>query len=110
MENLVFSELLKRGFKPNETLFYYKTRNQKEIDFILKEGPRVKTLIQVCYSLDFESKKREISALIEASQELKCDNLTILTWDKEGEEKIKNKKIKFTPLWKWLIKTPSQNQ
>ena len=109
MENLVFSELLKRGFKPNETLFYYKTRNQKEIDFVLKEGIKVKNLIQVCYLSDSEI-KREISALIEASQELNCDNLTILTWDKEGEEKIKNKKIKFIPLWKWLVETPSQNQ
>lgn len=101
MENLVFSELLKRGFKANETLFYYKTRNQKELDFILKEGNKIKALIQVCYFPDLET-KREISALIEGSQELKCDELIILTWDKEAEEKIKNKKIKFIPLWQWL--------
>ena len=110
MENLVFVELMKNNFQPNRDLFYHKTKNGREIDFVLKEGPRVKTLIQVCYSLDLESKKREISALIEASQELKCDNLTILTWDKEGEEKIKNKKIKFIPLWKWLIEVLSKNQ
>jgi len=90
---------LKRGCKANETLFYYKTRNQKEIDFVLKEEIEIKNLIQVCYLSDSEI-KRETSSLIEASQELKCDNLTILTWDKEGEEKIKNKKIKFIPLWK----------
>lgn len=27
----------------------------------------------------------------------------IITEDYEEEEKIKNKKIKFMPLWKWLI-------
>lgn len=103
MENLVFSELLKRSYKANETLFYYKTRNQKEVDFVLKEGRKVRTLIQVCYLATSET-KREISALIEGSQELNCQDLKIITWDKEKEEKIKNKKIKFIPFWKWLIK------
>lgn len=102
MENLVFSELLKRGYKPNETLFYYKTRNQKEIDFVLKEGEKIKSLIQVCYSIGFQT-KREISALIEGAQELACQGLNIITWDEEGEENIKNQKIKFIPLWKWLL-------
>lgn len=103
MKNLAFSELLKKGYKANETLFYYKTRNQKEVDFVLKEGRDLKTLIQVCYLPDSKTEKREISALVEGSQELNCDDLEILTWAKEGEEKIKNKKIKFLPLWKWLI-------
>jgi len=40
-----------------------------------------------------------MGALIEASEELRCDNLTIITWDTEGEEKIKNRKIKIIPLW-----------
>jgi len=102
MENLVFSELLKRGYKPNETLFYYKTRNQKEIDFVLKEGRKIKSLIQVCYSTGLQT-KREISALIEGAQELDCQDLNIITWDEEGEEKIKNQTIKFISLWKWLL-------
>lgn len=102
MENLVFSELLKRGYKPNKSLFYYKTRNQKEIDFILKEGRKIKTLIQVCYSFNYQT-KRETSALIEGGQELNCQDLKIITWDKEKEEKIKNQKIKFIPFWKWLL-------
>lgn len=105
MENLVFGELLKRGLKVNENIFYYKTRNQKEIDFVLKEGTKIKNLIQVVYQFsDSEIQKRETKSLIEANQELKCDNLTIITWDTEKEEKIKNKKIKIIPLWQWLIK------
>lgn len=103
MENLVFTEFLKRGYKANQSLFYYKTRNQKEVDFVLKEGLKIQTLIQVCYQLAPEIEKKEIKSLIEASQELKCNDLLIITWEKEGEEKIKNKKILFKPLWKWLI-------
>ncbi len=112
MANLVFTELVKQGFEPNENIFYYKTRNQKEIDFALKEGTKIKNLIQVVYQFsDPNIQKREIESLIEASQELKCDNLAIITWDTEKEEKfypvrnkfsngVKDKKIKFIPLWK----------
>jgi len=105
MENLVFSELLKNNYKPNYNLFYYKTRNAKEVDFILRDDLKIKTLIQVAYRVDgMGVKERETKALIEASEELKCNNLMILTWDYENEEKFDGKKIKFMPIWKWLIK------
>jgi len=41
--------------------------------------------------------------LIRASKELNCPHLLIITSNDEGEEEIKNKKIKFIPLWKWLL-------
>jgi len=41
--------------------------------------------------------------LIKASEELKCKNLLVITWDYEDEIKVKNKKIVFKPLWKWLL-------
>lgn len=104
MENLVFVELLKRGNRPNETIFYYKTRNQKEVDFVLKKGMKIDSLIQVCCQLDSETENRETKSLIEASEELRCNNLRIITWDREAEKTIKNIKIKFIPLWKWLMK------
>ena len=106
MENSVAIELWRR--KENTTIpteiYYWKDENGKEVDFVIKQGSRVKQLIQVTYALGRDDvDKREIKALLKASELLKCKNLLVITWDYEGEEKIKNKKIKFMPLWKWLL-------
>ncbi len=103
MENTIAIELLKRGYKTGKDLFYAKV-DGKEVDFVLREGLKVKQLIQVCYSLENEeTRKREIKGLLKASKELKCNNLLIITWDEEDEIKQENKLIKVIPLWKWLL-------
>ncbi|MEW6619093.1 MAG: ATP-binding protein [bacterium] len=104
MENLVMTECLRRGFKSNENLFYYKTRNNKEVDFVLKEGLKIKGLIQVCYEMDNSLiRERELKALVEASNDLNCNELLVITWDYKTQEKFKDKMIRFIPLWKWLL-------
>jgi len=103
LENLVFSELVKKGFTPNSDLFYFDSNN-KEVDFVIKRGGKVRQLIQACYDVeDFNTKDREMSALIKASEKLGCDDLIVITWDYEGTEKYADKEIKFLPLWKWLL-------
>lgn len=104
-ENMIAIELLrKKSFNPNLEIYYWKDTHHREIDFVLKEGLNVKQLIQVCYNIDdYDTKEREIKALIKASKELRCNNLLIITEDKEEEEKINKKKIKYIPLWKWLL-------
>ena len=100
MENAVFLELLRK----EKEIFYFKAVTKEEADFIIKEGRKIKQVFQVCYDLsEHEVRKREINSLIKAGKELKCNNLFIITWDYEAEEKIKNKKIKFIPVWKWLL-------
>jgi len=82
MENLVFTEFVKRGFEPNRELFYYKTRNGREVDFAIMNGHEISKLIQVCYDVrSSDVEQREVKSLIEAGDELKVDNLTVLTWD-----------------------------
>jgi len=105
MENCVFLELKRRAAKnPLLEIYYWRDYSQNEIDFVLKDGLNVKQLIQVTYaSSKDEIEKREIKALIKASKFLKCKDLLIITWDYEDEIEIKNKKIVFKPLWKWLI-------
>lgn len=80
LENQVFVELLRRGYVPGHTLFYYRTRNDKEIDFVTRKGTKVEQLIQVCYDMTSEkTRKRELDALVEAAEELHCDNLLVIT-------------------------------
>ncbi|RLF57632.1 MAG: ATPase, partial [Thermoplasmata archaeon] len=50
-----------------------------------------------------EIEKREIKSLIKASNELKCKDLEIITWDYEDELNVDGKIIKCIPLWKWLL-------
>ena len=103
-ENLVAVSLLKK----EKEIFYWKNQQQQEVDFVVKKGLKVHELIQVCYDVrNFGTEKREVRALISASKELKCKNLLIITKDKEGEKFFEwfgvKRKIKFVPLWKWLL-------
>jgi len=104
IENIVFCELLRRDYRPNIDIFYYKTRNNKEVDFVLKQATKIEKLIQVCYDIsDIITKEREIKSLLTASRELNCNNLLIISWDFEAEERYKDKIIRFIPLWRWLL-------
>ncbi len=104
MENLVFTELVKRGVKPSRELFYYKTRNDREIDFVVKKETEVIELIQVCYeSINPDVEQRETKALVEASGELNVKKLTVLTWDEKREVEKDGLSIQFKPLWEWLL-------
>lgn len=104
MENAVFVELLRRGYTLNENLFYYKTRNKKEVDFCLREGLKVSGLIQVCFDASSpQAYSREVKALVEAGEEVQCASLTLLTWDIESKEAVKGAVVNFVPLWKWLL-------
>lgn len=105
MENAVFLELKRmQNENPLLEIYYYKDYQQREVDFVLKEGLEVKQLIQVTYASDRdEIGKREADALLRVSSERKCKNLIIITWDYEDELVVKNKTIKCSPLWKWLI-------
>lgn len=51
MENLVFLQI-KRLKKNNPAIevFYWKDYQQNEVDFVLKDGLRIKQLIQVTYA------------------------------------------------------------
>jgi len=107
-ENIVAIELKKLEMGGNMSVYYWKSTQQEEVDFVIKEGVKVKQLIQVCYDVDdIKTKEREVRSLIKASKELRCMNLVVITEDYEKEEKLEwfgtKAKIRFIPLWKWLI-------
>lgn len=107
MENLVFVELLRqKSFteSPRE-IFYWKDHQQREVDFVIKDGMSVEQLIQTTYASGRdEIEKREIEALVKASDELKCKDLLVITWDYKDEWNVDGKKINCLPLWRWLLK------
>lgn len=102
LENQVFIELLHRGYDAEKSLFYYHSRNDKETDFVVREGSKVTGLIQVCYDMSKEkTEKREVDSLVECAQELNCDNLTIVTWNEERLIDKKGYTIKVVPVEKF---------
>ena len=103
LENVVFIELLRRHYKPELDLFYYRIRNDREIDFVCRRGHNVVQLIQVCYDISNQKiLKCEIAALQEASSELACNNLLLITWDKEDVIGENECKIQLLPACRWL--------
>lgn len=96
LENQVFVELLRRGYIHGKTLFYYRASNDKEIDFVTRKGTKVEQLIQVCYDMTSEkTRRRELDALVEAAQELRCDNLLVITNRMQEEIYWKDHRIKI---------------
>jgi len=111
IENSVFLELLRKtNENPLMEIYYLKTKEGYEVDFLIKEGLKVKQLIQVNYADSFdEIEEREIRALLHAKELFKQDKpeLICITWDYEDEREMrwfgKRSKVKFLPLWKWLL-------
>ena len=103
LENLIFLSLLQKGFQPNRDIFYF-TSNGGEVDFVIKKGKKILTLLQCCFDVnDYQTKERELKSLLKASKTLSCSDLKIITYDYQAEERIAGKRIKFMPLWKWLL-------
>lgn len=100
-ENIVFLELARDA--ANE-VFYYKTKENFEIDFVVKRNNKISSLIQACYQLnDIKVIEREERALIAGMEELGLKEGIIINEDIEKVEKIGNRKINYIPLWKWLL-------
>lgn len=100
LENLVFLELKRRS----PEIYYYKTTNNLEVDFLVKTGRKDVKLIQVADNLNNDkTRRREIDSLVKAMEELKLKVGLILADDTEEDLQIAGKSIKVMPLYKWLL-------
>lgn len=104
-ENIVLLELLRQKNENHDLeLFYWQDAYHHEVDFVVKDGLKVKQLFQVCFNLDeFQTKEREIRALLKAMEEFQLPQAFLITDDDEREETFNRKTIIFIPLWKWLL-------
>ena len=97
-ENLIFN-YLQREYS---NIFYYKTSNNKEVDFFINNTEKL--LIQASYSLDNdETKAREIKSLFYAMKEQNIKTAYIYSYNTEEEMSMKNSLIKIVPFWKILL-------
>lgn len=106
-ENVVFLELKRKtSINPDLKFFYWKDIQNKEVDFVVQEKSKVKEIIQVCWNLEEpRTKSRELRSLRKAMEELKMKQGIVITEDFQGEEVIKEKLIKYFPLWSWCLET-----
>jgi predicted AAA+ superfamily ATPase len=103
IENLVFQKL-KTTLGHQSHLFYCKTKDGLEVDFVLIHESQLNgELIQVCYDISAdEVYEREIKALQAAAKELNLKNLQLIY--------VYSKKRKFEPdiqhipLWQFLTR------
>jgi hypothetical protein len=85
-------------------VFNWKDHRGREVDFVIKRGNKITQLVQVTFASSLESiSSRELESLVSASNDLKCNMLTVITWDYGGELEINGKMIQFIPLWRWLL-------
>ena len=73
--------------------------NDKEVDYVLRNGVRIERLVQVCYDMNSpKTEKREFDSIIECAEELKCNNLVIVTNNDKRTIEKDGYKIDLVPI------------
>lgn len=105
LENIVFIELMRRCAPQFLDIYYYKpTSRAKEVDFVICNQNKAIELIQVAFDISSpKAYQRETSSLIKASRELKCDKLTLISFNDTREVNIDGKKINICSALDWLL-------
>ena len=105
LENVVYIELLRRCTKEFLDVYYYKpTTRSKEVDFVVCNRNRPVELIQVAYDIEKEKAlNRETSAMLKASQDLKCNNLTLVAFSPTRDVEVDGAKIHIVSAIDWLL-------
>ena len=96
LENIVYLELLRR----DKEVYYHS--GKYECDFLVKEGLRVISVIQVTYKLHAENYEREFRGLEEAMNTYDLDNALLLVYELDEDLPLKEG-INVVHVWKWLI-------
>lgn len=79
---------------------YYWRKNGKEVDFLLADRKKIAP-IEVKNKV--EVTKRDLKNLHYLLEKHSIKEGTVIYMGKEAETKTNGKKIRFTPLWKWLL-------
>jgi len=102
LETIVFLELKRRGYK----VYYYKTSNNLECDFLIEDKNRLATLIQVTTSLkDEKTKQRELRSFSKTIKELRLKDIKckVICEDNSGSEIYDGIEIEIVNIKEWLL-------
>lgn len=102
LETVVLLELLRRGYK----VYYYKTSNGLECDFIIEKENVITELIQVTSSLkDEKTKKRELRVFSKTIEDLQLKDVKFLVIHEDNTSNViyDDLKIKTINIKEWLI-------
>lgn len=100
LETAVFAYLRRQS----PDVFYYRTKNGKEVDFVLLLPDQSMSLYQVCLSMQApDTRRREIEALQLAMEELKINTGTIVTLDEAEKIDLPNGQIEVIPAWRLFL-------
>lgn len=105
MENTVANQLNRLTEADRRlNVYYWKDYQRHEADFVLRRQEKVTQLAQACFVSNGETiPDREIKSLVIAAKKLNCQNLLLLTWDKETSIKTVGLTIQCRPLYRWLL-------
>jgi hypothetical protein len=105
LENSVYLALRRQGHTPQNSLYFYRGEEGREVDFLVRQGHRTTRLIQVCLDLSsIESKERETKALLAAHKEHPQAELIIVTANESGIASITaNIKATLIPAWQFCM-------
>ena len=102
LENIICVELMRRCKPLFRDLFYFKTASH-EVDFVVSEAGKPVELIQVSYDISSaKTRNRELGGLLAGAKALKCDKLTLITFDTAETISIGDKTIEIVPAIDWL--------
>ncbi len=97
LENLIACKLLRKYGQ--DKVFYY--QNGVEVDFYI---PSESLAIQVSYSIsDYETKAREVKALVKLNEFKSIINNLIVTYDEEDLIQENGLEINVVPAYKWML-------
>ncbi len=106
-ENAVAIQLHRHELEGRHKIYFWKNAQQQEIDFVIFNNRKVEQLLQVAWNIeDPRTREREIRILVKAADELHCDNLLVLTENRDDEETVEwfgfKGLVRYKPLWKWM--------
>lgn len=101
LENAVFCTL-RRKYKE---IFYYRTKNRREVDFVVMSTKGDYQIYQVCHDFSHpETREREIEAIKIAAGDLDLREGYCVTDDHEETIQCDGFTLFCIPFWKWALK------